>query len=196
MTDQLSRDDVMSSSRLQEELRKKGPFQSLEQEAMLNIWRTNDQFQNRFVKLFRRHGLTPSQYNILRILRGEGSPLPCLEIASRMIQVVPAITGLLDRLERDGMIQRCRDQKDRRVVYVEITPEAVNRLAELDQPVLELHQQLLGHLSQTEMQTLISLLEKARSPLAETPGCSTPGCSTPGCSTPALQTPRPCKHPE
>ncbi len=75
-------------SKLQGELKKKRPFESLEQEAMLNVLRTNDQLQNRFGKLFREFGLTSSQYNILRILRGEGKPLPCLEIADRMVQVV------------------------------------------------------------------------------------------------------------
>ena len=111
----------MAKSRLQRELKKKGAFASLEQEAMLNILRTNDQFQNRFGRLFREYGLTSSQYNILRILRGEGQPLPSLEVADRMIQVVPAITGLIDRLEKAGLVARHRCDQDRRVVYVEIT---------------------------------------------------------------------------
>ena len=55
-----------------------------------------------------KHGLTPSQYNILRILRGEGKPLPIREIASRIIAVVPGITGLIDRLERAGFVNRLR----------------------------------------------------------------------------------------
>ena len=114
----------MANSRLQKELKKKGAFESLEQEAMLNILRTNDQFQNRFGRLFRQYGLTSSQYNILRILRGEGKPLPCLEVADRMIQVVPAITGLIDRLEKLEMVTRHRCEKDRRVIYIEITDKA------------------------------------------------------------------------
>ena len=61
---------------------------------------------------------SPTQYNILRILRGEGKPLPILEIASRTITVVPGITGLIDRLERAGFVNRLRCQKDRRVIYV------------------------------------------------------------------------------
>ncbi len=95
-------------SRLQKELKKRRPFDVPEQEAYLNLLRTNDQFQNRFGKLFREYGLTSSQYNVLRILRGEGNPLPCLEIASRMVQVVPAMTGLLDRLEAQDLIKRER----------------------------------------------------------------------------------------
>ena len=96
----------MTSNRLQNELKKKRPFDSPEQAAILNILRSSDQFQNRFGRLFRQFGLTPSQYNVLRILRGEGKPMPCLEIADRMIQVVPAITGLIDRLEKQQLVKR------------------------------------------------------------------------------------------
>lgn len=155
------------SSRLQRELKKQHPFDHPEQQAMLNLLRTSDQFQNRFGRLFRQYGLTPSQYNILRILRGAGGPLPCLEIASRMIQVVPAITGLVDRLARQGLVRRRRSADDRRVVYVELTPEAARLLARLDHPVLELHEQLLGHLSRAELSELNRLLEKARDSLDE-----------------------------
>ncbi len=83
----------MSKSRLQDELKKKRPFELAEQEAILNILRTSDLFQNRFGRLLREYDLTQSQYNVLRILRGEGKPMPCLEIGDRMIQVVPAMTG-------------------------------------------------------------------------------------------------------
>ena len=152
----------MSSSRLQRELKKKGPFESPEQEAMLNILRTNDQFQNRFGRLFREYGLTPSQYNVLRILRGEGKPMPCLEIADRMIQVVPAITGLIDRLERQELVRRERCTEDRRVVYIEITEKALGLLDEMDEPVQQLHRQLVGHLTRSELKELSRLLEKAR----------------------------------
>lgn len=89
----------MSKIRLQDEIKKKLPFDVPEQEAILNILRTSDQFQNRFGRSFCEYDLTHSQYNVLRILRGEGEPMPCQEIGDRMIQVVPAMTGLLDRLE-------------------------------------------------------------------------------------------------
>src|SRR5579872_2978323 len=111
----------MPGGRLQGELKKRRPFDSLEQEATLNLWRTSDQYQIRFIRLLRQYGLTPSQYNVLRILRGEGQPLPCLEIAERLIAAVPAITGLIDRLERMGLITRQRSTDDRRVVFVAIT---------------------------------------------------------------------------
>ena len=151
---------------LQRELKKKRPFESLEQEAMLNIARTNDQQVIRFARLFRQHDLTPSQYNILRILRGEGAPLPSLEIANRTITVVPGITGLIDRLEKSGFVVRERCQKDRRVIYVALTEKGRKTLAELDEPLQELHKKLLGHLTKTELKELIRLLEKARGPLS------------------------------
>lgn len=152
----------MAKGRLQSELKKKKPFDSPEQEAMLNVLRTNDQFQNRFGRLFRQYGLTSSQYNVLRILRGEAQPLPCQDIAERMIQVVPAMTGLIDRLEKQELVRRKRCTDDRRVIYIELTSKANKLLARMDQPVLELHQQLIGHMSRKELRELSRLLEKAR----------------------------------
>ena len=156
---------AMTSGQLQQELKKKRPFESPEQEAILNILRTNDQFQNRFGRLFREYGLTSSQYNVLRILRGEGKPMPCLEVADRMIQVVPAITGLIDRLEKQELVSRERCTEDRRVVYIEITKKALALLKRMDEPVNELHKQLVGHLTRSELKELSRLLEKARTSL-------------------------------
>ena len=155
----------MTTPKLQHELKKKRPFESPEQEAALGVLRTSDQLQIRFARLFREHGLTPSQYNILRILRGEGKPLPILEIASRTITVVPGITGLIDRLEHAGFVNRLRCDKDRRVIYVALTDQALTTLAALDEPLEALHKKLLGHLSQEELKDLIGLLEKVRAPL-------------------------------
>ncbi|HAH44981.1 MarR family transcriptional regulator [Gimesia sp.] len=152
----------MTYKQLQQELKKKQAFESPEVEAVLNVLRTSDQYQNRLGKLFRKYGLTSSQYNVLRILRGEGQPLPSLEIASRMIQVVPAITGLIDRLEKRGLVTRERCTADRRVVYVALTEKADSLLKEIDEPGRELHQRLIGHLTRTELKTLSRLLVKAR----------------------------------
>lgn len=157
----------MAVAKLQHELKKKRPFASPAQEATLNIVRTSDQLQIRFARLLRDHGMTPSQYNVLRILRGEGKPLPILEIAGRTITVVPGITGLIDRLEQAGFVQRQRCPEDRRVIYVVLTEAAAGVLARLDQPILDLHEQLLGHMSPDELSQLSRLLEKAREPLGE-----------------------------
>src|SRR5947209_16861177 len=135
---------AMSGGRLQGELKKRRPFDSAEQEAALNIARTADRFGIRFARLFREYGLTPSQYNVLRILRGEGKPLPILEVADRMLAAVPGITGLIDRLEGMGLLARRRCTEDRRVVFVEITPRALDLLGQLDEPVAALHRRLIG----------------------------------------------------
>src|SRR6476659_9779436 len=135
---------------LDREIKRKRPFDLPEQEAMLNILRTADQLQIRFARLFRRFGLTPQQYNVLRILRGEGRALPILEIAARMITVVPGITGLIDRLEGSGLVERKRCDHDRRVIYVAIAPRALAILAAIDEPLEKLHRQTLGHMTADE----------------------------------------------
>jgi len=159
----------MKASNLQHELKKKQPFAQPEEEACLNLLRTNDQLQIRFARLFREHGLTASQYNILRILRGAGEPLPILEIAERMVTVVPGITGLIDRLEKARLVERRRCPEDRRVIYVAVREPGTKLLAELDKPVLQLNKRLLGHLSEMELKELTRLLEKARAGLEEEP---------------------------
>lgn len=158
----------MTTPKLQHELKKKRPFESPQEEALLSIIRTSDRLQIQSARLLREHGLTPSQYNILRILRGEGKPLPILEIAGRTIAVVPGITGLIDRLEQAGFVNRLRCEKDRRMIYVALTDQAMTTLAALDEPLVALHHKLIGHLSQGELKELIRLLDKVREPLTGT----------------------------
>ncbi len=160
----------MSGGRLQEELKKRRPFDSPEQEATLNIARTADRFGICFARLFREYGLTPSQYNVLRILRGEGKPLPILEVADRMLAAVPGITGLVDRLEGMGFLARERSTGDRRVIFVAITASGLDLIGKLDEPEAALHKRLIGHLNPTELRELNRLLEKARQPLEQAGG--------------------------
>src|SRR5262245_12788211 len=141
----------MSGGRLQQELKKRRPFDSPEQEAALNIARTADRLGICFARLFREYGLTPSQYNVLRILRGEGQPRPILEVSDRLIATVPGITGLIDRLEGMGLVARRRSTEDRRVVFVAITARGLDLLSKLDEPIAALHKRLMGHLSQAEL---------------------------------------------
>jgi DNA-binding MarR family transcriptional regulator len=149
-------------SKLQRELKKRGPFASLAQEVLLSIARTSDQLLIRAERLMRKYGLTSSQYNVLRILRGEGKPLPILEIASRMVQVVPGITGLIDRLEAADFVRRDRSTEDRRVILVSITQKALAVLADLDEPLKNLEEKLLRCLSVAEQRELIRVLEDVR----------------------------------
>src|SRR4029079_5856355 len=158
----------MPTPKLQHDLKKKRPFESLEEEAALNLVRSSDQSQIRFARLLRGYGLSsPTPYNILPILRGEGKPLPILEIASRTVTVVPGITGLIDRLEHAGFVNRLRCEKDRRVVYVALTDQGSKALADLDEPLSAMHNKLLGHLSQADLKDLVRLLEKLREPWSE-----------------------------
>ena len=152
----------MKTEGLMRDLKKRRPFESREQEVVLSLLRTNELFQHRFGKLLRGYGLTHPQYNILRILRGEGRELPSLEIAERMISVVPAITNLLDKLERRGWVRRERCESDRRVWHVHLTPDGSKLLDELDGPNLAMHEELVGHLTAKECTQLLALLEKAR----------------------------------
>jgi DNA-binding MarR family transcriptional regulator len=155
------------STRLQHELKKKRPFEVASQAAALGLVRTNDQLQIHFARLFRQYGLTPSQYNVLRILRGEGAPLPILEIAERTVTVVPGITGLIDRLEAAGFVSRERSSEDRRVVYVALTDKAAKLLAKIDRPLVEMHERVMRHLTKTEINDLMRLLDKVRAGLPD-----------------------------
>jgi DNA-binding MarR family transcriptional regulator len=157
------------ASRLQHELKKKRLFESPEQEAALGLARTSDQLRIRIERLFRRFGLqSGSQYNVLRILRGEGAPMRVLDIAERTVTEVPGITGLIDRLESAGLVCRERCSRDRRVIFVSITERGLQALADLDGPLAELHRLLMRRLNRSELETLIGLLDKVRDGIADT----------------------------
>ena len=155
------------ASALQDELRKRGPFASLEQESTLALLRTSDLLENRLARLLRDHGLTPSQYNVLRILRGEGRALRCLEIAQRMIQVAPAITRVIDQLLEMELISKSRSAEDRRAHTIELKPAALRLLRKLDQPVIDLHAALLRGVTRADQKTLIRILETIRAGVAD-----------------------------
>ncbi|TWU67109.1 MarR family winged helix-turn-helix transcriptional regulator [Crateriforma conspicua] len=152
----------MKAGGLQRELKRKTPFDSAQQEANLNVIRTADQMINRCGKFFRDYGLTTSQYNVLRILRNEGAALPSLEIGQRMVQTVPAITGLIDRLEKQDLVVRRRCDQDRRVVYVQITAAGKRLLRKIDAPLIDLHHQISGTLTKAELKEVSRLMEKVR----------------------------------
>ena len=152
----------MATRKLQTDLKKRKGFDLPEQEVVVSVLRTNELYQYRFGQLFREYGLTQPQYNILRILRGEGEKLPSLEIARRMIAVVPAITSLIDKLEKRELVKRERCKDDRRVWYVGLTAKGKKLLAAMDEPNIAMHKRLAGHLSESECTQLLGLLEKAR----------------------------------
>jgi DNA-binding MarR family transcriptional regulator len=148
---------------IQAEILQNKPLSSLEEEAFVALLRTADQLQWRAAEMFKPHGLSPTQYNALRILRGAGPEgLACSEVGERMINRDPDITRLLDRLERRGLIRRTREQKDRRVIKTRITPVGLDLLKSLNREVAEFHRGLLGHLGEERLEFLVQLLEAAR----------------------------------
>jgi DNA-binding MarR family transcriptional regulator len=139
------------------------PSGSLEERTFVALLRTADQLQWRAAEMFKSRGLSPTQYNALRILRGAGPEgLACSAVGERMINRDPDITRLLDRLEGRGLIRRSREQKDRRVIKVRITAAGLDLLKSLNREVAEFHRQLLGHLGEARLWSLVQLLEAAR----------------------------------
>src|SRR5437762_14379784 len=110
-----------------------------EEAAFLDLLRTTDMLSRGLAHVLKNEDLSATQYNVLRILRGAPEGLPCGEIGNRMITRDPDITRLLDRLEKRGLISRCRESKDRRMVTARITTEGSKLLTRLDEPVREAH---------------------------------------------------------
>ena len=133
-----------------------------EEDAFVSLHRTADVLARNVEKILREADVSPTQYNVLRILRGAPEGLPCSEIGRRMITRDPDITRLLDRLEKRTLVSRCRETKDRRMVLTRITPQGLRLLRDLDAPVTEIHQKQLGHLGREGIHSLIELLEVAR----------------------------------
>ncbi len=150
-------------AKLADEIKQTKPFQTLEDEAFVSILRTAEAFLWREAEFLKPYEVTQAQYNVLRILRGaEPEGLICREISERMITRDPDVTKLLDRLEARGLVRRERQEKDRRVITARITPEGLGVVKEIDGPVLKLTAELLGHLGERKLRTLIRLLEEAR----------------------------------
>jgi DNA-binding MarR family transcriptional regulator len=156
---------ILLMSKLQEEIKKRRPFESPAEEAFLNLARTFGVLDADFVRLFKQHGISEPKYNVLRILRGAGGDgLPSLDSASRMITRVPDVTRIVDRLERQGLVKRQRGADDLRVVLVNVTRKGLELLAKLDGPTRQLHCRQLEHMTRGELDELSRLLEKARTP--------------------------------
>ncbi len=151
--------------KLQTELKQNKPFRSLEEEALLNIERTNEYLLNKLNIVIKAKDLTGTQYNVLRILRGAGEEgLICSEVSERMVTKESDITRLLDRLENRGFISRERPTSNRRIVIARIADEGLKVLAELDQPVDECNIGLLTHLGHENLAILNNLLVVIRHP--------------------------------
>jgi DNA-binding MarR family transcriptional regulator len=149
--------------KLAAEIQQTKPFALLEEEAVLNIMRTAEVLGQATSEFLRDYDLSPTQYNVLRILRGaEPSGAACSQIGERMINHDPDITRLLDRLEARNLIGRERSREDRRVVVTRITRQGLDLLAELDRPVRAFLKARLGKLDQLGLTALIGQLEQIR----------------------------------
>jgi DNA-binding MarR family transcriptional regulator len=150
---------------LKDEIKQKTPFLNLEEEALLNLVRTSDFLQRAFQHKTRAWGLTSTQYNVLRILRGaRPDGLQCAAIGARMVTAEPDVTRLIARLKALKLVRQHRDQKDRRVVWTQITDAGLKLLREMDPLIRKLPANLLGHLSRAELTEMIRLFELARHP--------------------------------
>jgi DNA-binding MarR family transcriptional regulator len=148
---------------LQSELKQRKPFGSLEHEAMVSIARTAALLEHSAAEALKPHGLTPTQFNVLRILRGaEPEGLCRNEVRDRLIARVPDATRLLDRLREMGLVVRQREGEDRRFVRTRITPAGLDRIGPLDDVTQALHRRQLGHLGERKLRQLVELLAEAR----------------------------------
>jgi DNA-binding MarR family transcriptional regulator len=153
-------------TRLQDEIQQTRPFASPEQEAYLGILRTAAALDHATAEALRPYDITPTQYNVLRILRGAGERGLCRnEVRERMIARVPDATRLLDRMEAAGLIRRERDTEDRRFVTTRISESGLQLLEELEGPIQAMHRAHLGHLDRAELATLVDLLDRVREAL-------------------------------
>jgi len=146
------------------EIHQTRPFPSLQEQVVVNLLRTCRAVEESWVQhLKRTEGLSPSQYNILRILRGaRPQPVRISEIAERMITRDPDVTRLVDRLITRGLARRDRDTEDRRVVLVEITRAGLALLDRLDGPVDRYVRAAMAGLGQQQLRALDALLNELR----------------------------------
>lgn len=167
---------------LKREIAQERPFSSREEEAFLNLLRTSDCLHRAFQRSTREWGVTSTQYNILRILRGaHPQGLTCSAIGDRMITAEPDITRLLGRMKVLKLIKQRRDKRDRRMVWTQISAAGLELLDKMDAEVEQMPRELLGHLKGKDLDELIRLLELARTNLTDTQApvsCTGEQCET------------------
>ncbi|MDA1194351.1 MAG: MarR family transcriptional regulator [Planctomycetota bacterium] len=150
-------------SALAQELGSSKPFVSLEVEAHLSLVRTSDQLKSDAARFLKGYGVSAPQYNVLRILRGAGADgLASSGVAERMVERVPDVTRLLDRLAAKSWVRRERSEFDRRVVTARITPKGLRLLASLDEPLVKFHAAEFAGVPPADLKRLVALLDKVR----------------------------------
>jgi len=143
-------------------------FDSLQQEAYLNLWRTYDRLKLIEDELFVQFDLSAQQYNALRLLEAvHPETMPTLALGAKLISRAPDMTRMLDRLEERRLIHRERKPENRRVVEVGIAAAGLELLEKLSTFVREGHKRQLGHLTAGQLKQLIELLQATRDPHEE-----------------------------
>ncbi len=151
------------SPSLQQDLKQKKPFRSLQQEAYLSVVRTSTALTDAMEDLVKSRGISATQYNVLRILRGSGAEGLCRnELRDRMLTRMPDMTRLLDRMEDAGLVVRVREGDDRRMVMTRITQKGRQLLDDLDAPVMALHRKQMAGLTDAQLRSLSDLLTLVR----------------------------------
>jgi len=151
------------SPRLQDELKQTRPWGNLQEEVAISILRTAAVLEHETAQVLKPAGITTTQYNVLRILRGAGELGLCRnEVGERLIRSVPDVTRLLDRMEELGLIDRRRSGSDRRFVTTFITARGQEVLAALDERVVTFHRERLAHLTDEQLRAVVTLLEGVR----------------------------------
>jgi len=157
------------------EIAQQRPFSSVEEETLLNLMRTSDCLHRAFQLKTRDWGVTSTQYNVLRILRGaQPRGLTCAAIGSRMITAEPDITRLLARLKGLKLIRQQRDRHDRRVLWTQISDAGLELLRNMDPVIERIPRELLGHIEEAQLLELIRLLELARKSCGQVPAAESP----------------------
>lgn len=151
--------------KLQDEIRQSKPFRCAEEEAYLSIVRTAAMLEHALAQALKPFDITPTQYNVLSILRGAGSDGLCRnEVGGRLVTAMPDVTRLLDRMEDTGLIVRQRSTTDRRVVSTKLTKKGLDLVGKLDGTVVEIHQKQFRNVDRRSLKTLIALLGEIRDP--------------------------------
>jgi DNA-binding MarR family transcriptional regulator len=151
------------SPSLQQDLKQKKPFRSLQQEAYLSVVRTSTALTDAMEDLVKSQGISATQYNVLRILRGSGAEGLCRNaLRDRMLNRMPDMTRLLDRMEEAGLVLRGREGEDRRMVLTRITERGRRLLEDLEAPVLALHKRQMSRLTDAQLRSLSDLLTLVR----------------------------------
>ncbi|WP_242135350.1 MarR family winged helix-turn-helix transcriptional regulator [Aestuariivivens marinum] len=127
--------------------------------ALINIIYTANWINSHQNEFFKPFGISPQQFNILRILKGAGKPIKVQTIKERMVERAPNATRLMDKLCAKQLINRLACVDDRRVVHIEITSQGLNLL---DIIAKDFNENLLENLTEEEALTLSDLLDKIR----------------------------------